>query len=591
MFNRTTTALTALALTHSALAAGQTITVTTVEDTSDFGGAMQIANLPGPDGKVSFREAVTASNNTPGGETIAFAIPLDEYWLDPSLALLKIESGIIFSSSSDVVFDFTTQATNIADTNPNGPDVGIFGLEPNGWGFEALRISGSNCTIIGLGSCQQRGYAARLMGSNNRVIGCDTLGPLSSSFVISGSNNTVGGTEPGEGNRLSGLSGGLEIAGAQDAVVIGNEIYGGDNGLLISGSTGTRIGGPSDAERNVIYDAGFTCCEGAAAGAQVVLQNATATLIENNWIGLTPDGVGAGNKGPRGVQVLTSDLTTIRANVIADIIAFGIAGQAGNTYGAGIELLADATNTVIEANLIGVGPDGVTPIPNYTGIRVDHLSTLDHPENTLIEGNLIASSVLAGLQVGATATATTITATEFVNNGGSGIELAALAGKAPPTIVSATAGASAVTLEATLDASPLTDYTIEFFANAECDPSGAGEGERFLGAATVTTDSAGLATIVATLDAMAASGEAATATATNLATGDTSAFSLCTTITPGDDPLDGDINNDGIVNSLDLNAVLGEFGCTTGCTADTDGDGDVDSQDLNQVLANFGVAI
>jgi hypothetical protein len=33
----------------------QTVTVDTVEDVADFGGAPTVADLPGPDGRVSFR--------------------------------------------------------------------------------------------------------------------------------------------------------------------------------------------------------------------------------------------------------------------------------------------------------------------------------------------------------------------------------------------------------------------------------------------------------------------------------------------------------------------------------------------------------
>ena len=64
---------------HPATAAGEIVTVNTVEDIVDFGGAQQVSDLPGPGGKVSFREAVTASNNTLGPQTIAFAIPTSEW--------------------------------------------------------------------------------------------------------------------------------------------------------------------------------------------------------------------------------------------------------------------------------------------------------------------------------------------------------------------------------------------------------------------------------------------------------------------------------------------------------------------------------
>lgn len=56
-----------------------------------------------------------------------------------------------------------------------------------------------------------------------------------------------------------------------------------------------------------------------------------------------------------------------------------------------------------------------------------------------------------------------------------------------------------------------------------------------------------------------------------------------------DPGLPGDMNFDGSVNSDDLNAVLGAFGCLSGpCGGDVNKDGRTDSMDLNMVLANFG---
>src|SRR5919108_5309171 len=67
--------LSMLVTSHVASAAGETIVVNTTSDVEDFGGAKTVANLPGPDGVVSLREAVTAANNTAGPNTIAFNIP------------------------------------------------------------------------------------------------------------------------------------------------------------------------------------------------------------------------------------------------------------------------------------------------------------------------------------------------------------------------------------------------------------------------------------------------------------------------------------------------------------------------------------
>ena len=140
---------------------GETITVTTCNDVSDFSGTQQVSDLPGPDGRVSFREAVTAANNTPGPQTIAFAIPVAEFWLVTDVALLKLEEDAFFLTDSGTTIDFSTQTTNIGDTNPNGPEVGIYGLQPNGWGIAAIFINGNNCVIKGLGKVYQRGYAVR----------------------------------------------------------------------------------------------------------------------------------------------------------------------------------------------------------------------------------------------------------------------------------------------------------------------------------------------------------------------------------------------------------------------------------------------
>lgn len=52
----------------------------------------------------------------------------------------------------------------------------------------------------------------------------------------------------------------------------------------------------------------------------------------------------------------------------------------------------------------------------------------------------------------------------------------------------------------------------------------------------------------------------------------------------------GDANGDGVVDFLDLNHVLSDFGITApGLVGDLDDDGDCDFIDLNIVLSNFGV--
>jgi hypothetical protein len=54
---------------------------------------------------------------------------------------------------------------------------------------------------------------------------------------------------------------------------------------------------------------------------------------------------------------------------------------------------------------------------------------------------------------------------------------------------------------------------------------------------------------------------------------------------------EGDTNGDGVVNFVDLNAVLSDFGLSgSGLAGDVNGDDVVNFTDLNSVLSNFGAS-
>lgn len=544
-------------------AAGETVTVTTLEDVFDLSGAQQVSDLPGPDGVVSFREACAAADNTPGPQTIAFAIPVAEFWLDTSVALLKLEDGAFFLRDTGTTVDFSTQTTNIGDTNPNGPEVGIYGLEPNGWGIAAIYMNGDNGLIKGLGVVYQRGYGVRIVGNNNRVVGCRISGALNSAISIEGymggptpSGNIVGGTAPGESNYLTGL----RIAGpADNNIVIGNTIIG---GVDIIGSTqygvpvrNNRIGGPIAAERNVISGAGHYGEEGYPVGEQVSIVDADGTVVQGNYIGTTVNGMAAYPQqiGPVGVEVRDSRNTTIHGNLIAGLRTVGTNHYAGQIFGWAI--LVGATNrsnlgAMIEANTIGLASDGVTPIATRSGITVSPMSGNYHAFGTHIIYNHIAGVETNGVVIGAQENGVIITGNSIHDSGLLGIELFSGnfggvggvtvndAGDVDtggnglqnfPVLVSATTTGSSVTFQGTLDSWPSEQFTVEFFASPSCDPSGFGEGSRFLGSASVTTDSSGHGVFLATGPAVVTGGSFATATVRRQSTGDTSEFSRCET--------------------------------------------------------------
>lgn len=545
--------------------AGETIIVTTLNDVSDFSGSQQVSDLPGPDGRVSFREACAAANNTPGGQTIAFAIPVGEFWLLSDVALLKLEQNAFFLNDSGTTIDFSTQTANIGDTNANGPEVGIYGLQPNGAGVAAIFVNGDNCVIKGLGLIYQRGYGVELVGDNNRVIGSRITGAYNAGVNIEGSGatipigNIVGGTAPGEGNYLTGLT----IRGpADNNTVIGNTIIG---GVDIIGSTqyevpvrNNRIGGPTVADRNVIAGAGHYSSEGYPVGEQVSVVDADGTIIEGNYIGTTVDGMQRYPQqvGAVGVEVRDSRGTFVRGNLIAGLRSVGVNHYNGQIFGQAVFVGATNANsydTVVEGNTMGLAADGVTLIVTRQGITVSPMTSSFHAFRTRLANNHIAGVETRGIVIGSNENGVTLTGNSIHDSGLLGIDLfynfngiggvtlndagdGDVGGNGLqnfPVLQSAATNGNAVKVEGTLDSSPSAEFKVEFFASPSCDPSGFGEGAVFLGSTPVTTDGAGHAAFSATFRAAVPVGSNATSTATRQSTGDTSEFSACVAVPPG----------------------------------------------------------
>ncbi len=100
-----------------------------------------------------------------------------------------------------------------------------------------------------------------------------------------------------------------------------------------------------------------------------------------------------------------------------------------------------------------------------------------------------------------------------------------------PVLTSAiTDESTTVTISGSINSTASTTFRIEFFASTAPDASGNGEGERYLGSTTVTTDGSGNASIITALAANVAHNEWISATATvDLGAGnygDTSEFAV-----------------------------------------------------------------
>jgi hypothetical protein len=567
---------------------GEVITVDTASATVDFGGAQRLADLPGPDGRVSLEEAGLASDNSPGVQTIGFAVPQSEWefqWLFPGRVVLRPFLG--FRTFDTVIIDGTTQTAFTGDTNPDGGEVVI-------WAATYL-VDNVGSLVRGLDNAQ----LSISGGSGNTVQGNTESGIE----VYDSTGCLIGGANPGEGNT----GGTIKIDRASHNIIVGNTIQ----RVRILGwvdggqpAVGNRVGGPTPGERNYITGYGTWNGEGAPGGTTVQIFDSVGTIVEGNWIGTTPDGMEQGHLASTagvGFEGENHD-AVIRNNRIAGILGHGQGPHyAGYLFGSAITLGGEGANFTIQGNTIGLNALGEPVLGSLTGI-----STADYylglVGGILIggagpgEGNEIAGHRFNGITVVSPLTAIRISGNSIHDNDDLGIDLVDPgfnygvtandqldldAGgnglQNYPVLSEAEATGSSVHLVGALDSSPDGSFTVEFFASAACDGTGFGEGEVFLGTASVSTDGQGHAVFDVTLPAAIPGGWYATATATREATRDTSEFGPCAPIVGGG--CVADFNGDGLANTLDVLAFLNAWG-SGDPRGDFNGDGSINTLDV-----------
>ncbi len=364
--------------------------------------------------------------------------------------------------------------------------------------------------------------------------GTRSLGNADQGISILTNNCLIGGPTPGAGNIISGNGLGIFDNGDAGTLIQGNYIgtditgtkaVGNGDGVWLW-SDGSGIGGTAPGAGNVI--------SGNGIGIRIWRNN---HRIEGNLIGTDSTGT---NPIANGTGIYMSDLGD--SNVVIgglDTNAPGapLAGGgnliSSNTNGI---LMLNGSGNVVEGNYIGTDITGTTTTGSAGATLGNYVDVLISASNNMLggtaagSGNIIAGSRVAdGVSVAAGATGVSILGNSIHDNpGGLGIFLASGANdnQAAPVLTSATSSSTDTTISGTLASTPGTTFRIEFFANPSPDPSGYGEGQTYLGFATVTTDRNGNATFTATGLAPVPAGQAVlSATLTDLTNNDTSGFS------------------------------------------------------------------
>jgi hypothetical protein len=312
---------------------------------------------------------------------------------------------------------------------------------------------------------------------------------------------------------------------------VGIGIQGGSHDDLI----GTNGDGVNDVgERNVISGNLVGSILNSLGGSESI--GGTRSALAGNWIGLDVNGGALGNLWA-GVAVL-ADVPAARIGGPSVVLGNAIAYN--GTFSASLHYDLDSTNGI--------------PYPHAPGVWI--FSTLGTPLGITVQGNSIYGNAGLGIDLGGS----------YPPVAPDGVTLNDSAGHVGPNhyqnfpvlssagFVGQDAITGLVTITGTLPGTaPNTAYRIEFFYNNDrfagsfypptADPSGYGEGQVYLGAATVSTDATGRitaspdgsavigvdadgnATFTFTRSGVAPEPTCFTATATNLTTGDTSEFS------------------------------------------------------------------
>ncbi|HMO56236.1 MAG TPA: right-handed parallel beta-helix repeat-containing protein [Roseiflexaceae bacterium] len=193
----------------------------------------------------------------------------------------------------------------------------------------------------------------------------------------------------------------------------------------------------------------------------------------------------------------------------------------GSALAYGDGLTNTAAGTTIRGLLIRNFPGngihstaGVTVVGNRisnntaAGILLDNATGAVVGSITPADTNQITNNGGAGVAIiGAAATQNQVRGNAIDHNGGLGIDLgndgvtandAGDADSGPNGLqnfpsVNANEVLTVTTFSGTLESLPNTSYAIDFYAGAACDPSGNGEGARYVASATLTTDGSGSA--------------------------------------------------------------------------------------------------
>jgi len=444
-------------------------------------------------GAGSLRQAITDANTSVGvADTIEFAIGSGQQSIAPTTPLPFITDTLTIDGTTQP--GGATCGTNFIDRNLlieiNGTSDGTDSLLRFDSGSDGSTIKGLVLNRGGLAISA----ALTMVDSDNHTVQCNNIGTNFAGTVGLNSQNTgiatitsngvtIGGTNPGEGNIVSGNAStpnngdGIRING-NGSTIRGNYVGVGTNGECIGngdgqgiGITGNNniVGGNTPEARNVI-----SCHTTVGRGDGIDIVGAfgtpsTGNVVQGNYIGTNINGgVEAGYGNSSGIVILgDAENNMIGGTGVGDgnVVAGNGLGIVNLSYQAFL-----AINNSILGNKIFSNSGGV-----ISSLGIDNVQTNDNDFVNFINAGVTLNDA-DDIDYNGTNTGTN----HYLNF---------------PVINSITSTDGQITINYDLDINDAeagaTGYRIEFFANDAADPSGYGEGQTFLGYENVAGDVTG----------------------------------------------------------------------------------------------------
>jgi parallel beta-helix repeat protein len=396
--------------------------------------------------------------------------------------------------------------------------------------MEGIIISGASGNTIGGSSTGTRNIISgngadgvlidgAMAGARNNVVagnyigidpsGTQRLANGNDGVLISGGfGTTIGGATSAAANLISGnLAAGVDVEqgsflNSGNNVVLNNYIgiNAGFNGAIGNAVVGVRVGGAANTaiHGNVISGNGDGISLSSTPSAGTF-----GTTIQSNFIGTDITGAAAIPNTGDGIFIQAGVTTTTIGSHNAS--AFNVIS--GNN-GDGVHIIAPLANptstTIIEGlNRIGTDVRGIANLGNLAnGVHVEGagvMTTTIGPQDAAAMGNIIAYNGASGVLVDGSPGAA-IQSNSIFLNGNLGIRLinGGNNNQTAPTLTGANSNTASVAISGSISGAANTNYTVQFFSNPVSDPSGAGQGQTYLGAAVITTNGMGQATFTAT---------------------------------------------------------------------------------------------